>query len=401
MPYPLRDSRRNMLQPLALACLALAAGAALAEESPYYIGASLGVTHESNVFRRALAESDTITSGGLLGGIDQSFGRQRVFANGTVNANRFRNHDQLNNVSYGLSSGLDWQTIEHLSGTLRYSTNQRLANYGETTAPNINEKDVERTQQLVASVRYGISSAFALEGSVERRTVSFSAATDTRDYSQRVGSFGVRWGGTGIVTVGIGVRQTRGDYSGSGDQTSRRDIDLTATWQPSGFSQLNGRLSSSRETHSVVKDSEFSGLTGSLGWTYRPSPRTSINALLSRDTGSETTFYTFATPAPNVPPTVIGVDTSRITTALQLGATYELTAKIGLSGSLRHSRNSSVNSGSTGHDTLNVYALGASYQPTRSVGLSCHVSHDNRSTEVAVSTYSANTLGCSAQVTLR
>ncbi len=404
MPHHPRVEQRKLA--VAAAAAALLAGApAWAEESPYYIGGSLGATHDSNIFRRAAREADTITSEGIFGGVDQPLGRQRVFANANVNANQFKSNHQLNNTSYGLTSGLDWQTIEHLSGTVRYLTNQRLANYGDPNAPLTTEKNVERSQQLAATARYGISSAFALEGGAERRAVSFSLAGDNRDFTQRVGHLGLRWGGTGILSVGVGVRSTRGDVD-LGDKTSRRDVDLSVTWQPSGASVVSGRLSSTRETHSLANVSEFSGVTGSLSWTYKPTGRTQFAASLSRDTGSETTFTIFPSVLPNTPPFITSADTNRLTTVLQAVASYELTGKIGLNGNLRYSRNTTAQTGllspnTTGHDTLSAIGLSASYAATRSVSLGCNVGHDSRSTGVADSTYSANTIGCSVQVTLR
>ena len=75
MPHHPRVEQRKLA--LAAAAAALLAGApAWAEESPYYIGGSLGANHDSNIFRRAARESDTITSEGIFGGFDQPLGRR-------------------------------------------------------------------------------------------------------------------------------------------------------------------------------------------------------------------------------------------------------------------------------------------------------------------------------------
>ena len=63
---------RPTSRPLAWALgLAFTASPALAQESPWYIGASLGFRNDSNVFRTLTDEkSETSTSAGVLGGLD-------------------------------------------------------------------------------------------------------------------------------------------------------------------------------------------------------------------------------------------------------------------------------------------------------------------------------------------
>src|SRR6266436_4482934 len=132
MPKQLRAIARIALRPMPLAIGLAFTHCAMAETSPYYIGVSQAFTHDNNVFRRPdngtlPVLADTLSSTGLLGGIDQPFGRQHFFANGTAATNRHKNLDQLNNTSYGLAAGLDWSTVERLSGNVRASANQSLA----------------------------------------------------------------------------------------------------------------------------------------------------------------------------------------------------------------------------------------------------------------------------------
>ncbi len=125
------------------AFLALAlAGSAAAETSPYYIGANQALAYQTNIFSSTTGEIDSgISTTSVIGGFDQPIGRQRVYANGTVGYNYFANDAvrYLNNNSYGLNAGLDWQTVERLSGTVRLAANQSLAFYGAAGAPAITE----------------------------------------------------------------------------------------------------------------------------------------------------------------------------------------------------------------------------------------------------------------------
>ncbi|MFN6998373.1 MAG: hypothetical protein ACK4PH_29655, partial [Aquincola tertiaricarbonis] len=120
--------RPQRLLPLAAALCA--AGAAHAQSTPYYVGVSQTFTHESNIYRSRNNEvSDTISSTALFGGVDQMIGRQRVYGNATVSTNRFADNNDLNNTGYGLKAGVDWATIERISGNVELNANQSLARY--------------------------------------------------------------------------------------------------------------------------------------------------------------------------------------------------------------------------------------------------------------------------------
>ena len=56
----------------ALAALAASGSARADEPSPYYIGATQSLTHDSNVYRLSNGSSDTYASTGLVGGFDQA-----------------------------------------------------------------------------------------------------------------------------------------------------------------------------------------------------------------------------------------------------------------------------------------------------------------------------------------
>src|SRR5687768_12256267 len=109
------------------ACLVLAgmSAGALAQVSPYYIGGSIAYGHLSNALGQAddaplppgyESRSDNVTSVGLLGGVDQTIGRQRVFGDLTLRDNRYERNKLLNHRNYSVTAGIDWQTIERISG---------------------------------------------------------------------------------------------------------------------------------------------------------------------------------------------------------------------------------------------------------------------------------------------
>ncbi len=396
-----RRVRRLPLRLLALAAAAACASGAWAQARPYYLGASLGVTHESNVFRaRANEQSTTVTSAGLIGGIDQQFGRQRVYARGSVYNNAYSGLSLLDNVSYSLGAGLQWETVERLSGSLSVGASQRLAN---DTAPDlqpivINRKNIENARQVAARVRYGIAASLAIEAGYANRRVDYSTVEYiVREHTQDTANIGLRWSSSDLLSLGVGVRYTEVDRPNAliaapniiGPQKSkRRDIDFTAVWKPTGRSTLDGRISLTDQEYSTGITPDVSGVTGSLIWGFNPGGRLSFSASAIRDTGTETSFFQFA---PDQNP--ISVDNARISTQYGLQAFYELTAKTALNARIRHRSSSFANNASSSADS---YGLGVNWAPTRAITVGCNIARESRD-----NAYDADVFGCFGQFVLR
>ena len=422
VPVPVPVPSLSLALAVVFALALVSSPSARAETSPYYIGASQEFSHNSNLFRvgdSQASRSDTISSTGLLAGIDQPFGRQRLRLDGTLQTNRFSNNPDLNNTGYGLNAALDWATINRLSGTVSYFAKQNLANYGTPNTLQITSRNIQKTQQFLAQAVLGGVTILSFTGGYSRRTVDYSApAYDAQQFEQDSGNLGLRYRFSGALDVGGSLRMTRGRYphfqrAGGGfeaDTLDRRDFDLSSNWTPTGATSLSARVSFGRETHSVSSQRDFSGVTGSLSIDHNPGGKLRFAALLSRDTGVENSFLTLFDI--NGAPTRVVSDNSRLSTAAQLSANYEATAKIQLNATLRVSQRSLVDTltlsnggaatGNTGSDTVSSVAFGASYAPLRNLSLACNAAREDRRTSSALSsTYGVNSVGCLAKYLLR
>ena len=138
--------------------------------------------------------------------------------------------------------------------------------------------------------------------------------------------------------------------------------------------------------------------TGSLGWAYKPTGKTSFITSIARDTGTELTFVDF-----NPAGEPISSDFNRVVTRGLVGVSYEATAKIRLNASASQSRSRRLNNAGHGEfDTSNNYALRVTYQPTRTVTLGCNANREKRSAGSATfSNYNAEIVGCSAELRLQ
>lgn len=396
-----------------LAALAALAQPALAQQqaddtTPYYFGGSLGVARVTNLYRASNATNDdTVTSIGLLAGMDQRLGRQHLTLDGSLQNNRYSTYSDLDNSSYSLRGALNWQTVANLSGELSAKSSRALAdfNIGGGVTP-IFTKNVERNDEFAALARMGVATRFTLEGGWTHRRRDFSAVEyDRFVFSQDTGSLGIYGTPGANVKLGLVGRHTTGRYprypvgvaidpgtqlpvivSAPNDFT-RNDIDFTTNWSTGGSSTLNTRLSRSRLKNGLQGLRDFNGTTGAVGWDWRPTAKLQLGLQYLRDTGSESMIR--------------AIDLNRVYTSWQLDANYALTAKLGVNASASRGRSRRVADSSTpvadSFDNDKTYSLGLRWAISRGLSLGCQYSYVSRDSSVPQYVYTASSYGCTGQ----
>lgn len=424
------QQRRRLLAPsvraVAVAGAIVAAGLALAETSPYYVGASQSFGHESNLLRLndaatvpgGYSRSDTVSSTALLAGIDQPISRQRLRGDLALRHNRYSNNDLFNNQSYSANLALDWATVNRLSGTLAGSANRSLSSFNRQEVGFLREKNFEDTRTLDASVQLGVVTQYSLLAGASRREVDNSLGTpnvQSRNFTQDMASLGVRWQPSSLLSLGVGLRTTQGRYpqfqqlqdgSFRADRYQRNDIDLTAAYQASGASTVNARLSSGKTEYDLASQRNFDGVTGSLNWVWQATGKLRLNTTLARETGQDS----YAVSVFNTPTTA---DYSRINTTLRVAAEWAATSKIAATTSLSSSQRDLVRSlptpqGATstdsGRERTTSFAIGARWAPTRSSLVGCSATSERISgagTLAAATQVKNNGFNCYGQLTLQ
>jgi hypothetical protein len=392
---------------IAAALLMLASPLVMAETSPYYIGISQSLGHESNLYRvggnvglpaGAKSESDTIATTSLVAGVDQTWGRQRLNGNASLRASRFAKNDQLNNEGYGLNLGLDWETVARLSGRLGVSADRSLRSFDPAyQAGQAAERNIEDNNQVNATVRLGTVTRFTGEATLNARQVRYSAqAYAGSEYNQTGGSLGARYRLGGATTVGLAWRQSHVKYVSRNDPYKRRDIDLTGNWTPSGLTSLYARISHTSTDHSQSPARDFSGLTTELRGSTQITGKVKLTTRLSRDLSQGNSTFDFQGQTPSV-------EFDRVSTALRLGADYDLSAKIALNAGIDHIRRSfeGTRFAIVGNDRTTSLSLGARWLPTRAIQVGCNLSHDTRSVSQVGNPYTSNGVNCYGQFVLQ
>ncbi|MES2992054.1 MAG: hypothetical protein V4844_11575 [Pseudomonadota bacterium] len=418
---------------LSAAVVLLLAGATAAradEPSPWYLGVSQGFTHDSNVYRFKGGPSDNYSTTSLLGGFDQQISRQRVHANARVGYNKYQSESRLDNTSYSLSGGIDWATIEKLSGSVNVSASQSLAQFngnqsvlvpGTTTLSDTEDKNVLKAEQLSADIRWGGDGLLSLFGNYSHSRARYSGFQSLVSNSTTdSGSVGLNYRLGGRTTVGVALRRTRTDLPYGiapliavgtppsqaleilrnrdlykPDRSTSNNLDLLGDWRYSAQTAVKARLSYSRVTYDN-SGRDFSGLTGALDATYAPTAKLSFNASISRDAGSNTTSATYFDPATGQQNT-FQTGSSQTSDTLVVGANYAATAKTSFYANAAYRRGS--NDGSSVSDHFRTFAVGVNYVPARAWQLGCNLAHEGRSS--GAYSYDANVIGCNVQFMLR
>ena len=421
----LTSAQRAPWQPLLVALAAAAAcGAARADEpSPYFIGVTQSLTHDSNVYRAPNRVSDNYSSTGLVGGFDQPIGRQRVYANASVQLNKYQGQTTLDNTSYNTSLGWDFATLMKISGGLSFSASQSLANANNTnTLVPSTDRNLAQTEQFAARAAWGGDGALTLNTAYSHSRVHYSApAFASSESSQDSFSLGSNYRVGATLNVGAGLRMSR-SVSPQGVQVSAgvfeentskgQNIDLLADWRPTALTSTSARLSWTKQSNSRVGNRDFSGLTGALSATYAPTAKLGFNASLARDAGTNASFFNLTNPITGTTATGLS-ESSQTTNSLTVGATYAATAKISVNAGAQWRRSNLVDSftvagnGSNNerNDETKSLSLGANYAFSRALTFGCSLSHLTRNASASATfagfSYSADTANCIAQFTLR
>ncbi|MGY0195450.1 hypothetical protein ACWA7J_10290 [Leptothrix sp. BB-4] len=402
---------------LLLAVAAVACLPARAETSPYWLGASLAVTHDSNLDRAPAGvagqpvKADTDITTGLRLGLDQPFGRQRLQGRVDLNHHAFRRYGQYDHDDHLLNARLDWSSADLWSGNVLAETRQALDRTDVNASRTAAGRNLVRTDVFATTVRLGGPTRYTFDAGLTGTRVSYDTIP-SRNVRQLTGSGGVTMRPASGLQLRAGARHTRADYPEyvvagvRGDRVSRSDLDLGTVIEASGASTLNARLSRTRESHEAQLGRDYSAWTGSAGWTWKPSARLAFDTTLTRDSNVGNTAF-------ESPQFTFDTSDTRLRTSLALRASWELTAKIVLAAGTSLSRrtldnaltNSSGTAITSASDRTAAWDVGVRYLPLRNVELACGVRRESRSVSdpgVTITyAYALTVASCSGQLVWR
>jgi Putative beta-barrel porin 2 len=388
------QARRTALA-LAAGLTLQAAAVAQSADRPWYV-----LTSPTNEI------DDFISTTTLRGGINQTFGRQRLFANAALNHQRFQELKDRNNNGYNFDAGVDWSTVERLSGTVRLYSTRRQTDFNVGGIVPISLSNLERADDLEFRARLGVVTKLGFEAGVGQRRLRYSAFEFApRQYDQNYGSLGISYRPSGILGLSAGVGGAKTKYKAPEigqsvpDRARRSDVFVAANWVPTGASTVDARLAYTKQEFDRATSADFGGMTGNLRWTWKPSGRLSLTTVLLRDLSQDAGFLRLD-PSNNLQS---GADFAQTTNELSVLGRYELTGKIIATGGVAYAKRKLVEgfTGAVGRDNTTTLSAGLAWAATRTITAGCGTSYETRSgSGTGTADFDATRVNCYASVTI-
>jgi hypothetical protein len=371
-----------------------------AEEHPrgvdYFVSA--GVLYDDNLFRQPSgADLSTAVAGNLhrqdliervSAGLQGSWtlARQSFDFQAHGDDNRFKENDQLNNISGNAKVDWDWQLGSRWSGQLGADYARAMANFANNL---ILEKDLLTQRGSFAGASYLLGSRWVLNADVRWSSTSHSAdVRRTENDNIRTQKFGLEFRVSPNDSVGWNYRHSNANFTGVQDLNLvvvNRDYDESTStlWLKSvlgGKTDLSVEGGYLRRNYPNAAIGSYSGGTGRATLEWHPGAKTEIALTgwreLTAYVDAESNY--FVTTGARITPT--WSPTERISTSI--AASWERQKYIG--------SDPLVFDDTMRHDTVRSVQANAAYLPRRAVELDFTYRHEQRDSSQSTFSYVDN-----------
>jgi hypothetical protein len=295
---PVQRFRSSMITALVAALCSGAVHAA----APQVLSLTVGedYTYDSNVFRvhddtlpaGFSHRSDSIWTSRATAALDKEFGRQHLTASlgaSHVSYGSFSqlNHD-TNNVQAGWRAGFGAGSEAGLS----YNHSQTMSNLEDLTGSSY--RNMVTSDSLVADVALRVAGDWLGVGSVSRGGVDNSRSElKSGEYYVSAYDAGVRYSPRNGNFVDFRVRKSefqynRVDPSKADNSYEQNELRLSGKWVPNGTSSVESGVALIQSSHDQAsqQDLDYTGLTGYVNYTWKPTAGFSSSLKLARDVGA-------------------------------------------------------------------------------------------------------------------
>lgn len=402
----------------------LVAAPARAEANPWWFGAGAELSADSNVFRADAGDSlppgrsrsDQRLSTSVSGGLDQPLGRGRLKASASLVDVRHARNDELDHLGYRVDAGLEWASVGRLSGDVTAQLQRALVTPGvDDTETGRYERNLATRHQAAARVQLGLVTRWSAWLEVDAHRVAYSnAGWADSEYRQSSLHVGLRYSPTALGHWGLGLRSGRTRYpraqrladgSEQADRASSRGVELRAKLLPGGVSEFDARIEVGGTDFDRARARNIDGVTGQVGWIWRPSGKLKLETRLQRRRGEDFDQRGLSLSSAQA------VNETRTSDGLSVLLTHAWGAKLELSLRAAELRRDLVDTTSDaagaqvterGQDRSRLLAVGARWTPWRWIQLGCELSRESRRASGGLSSdFGVNVFSCNGQVTLQ
>jgi len=376
--------------------------------TPFSLSLSQDLTYDSNVERVEGGRADTVSATSVTAGFDKQYGRQTYSAALTGLIQRFQDLSIYNNDGFTAEVKVASDLGDRSRVNASFLRSRSLQDF-ENRSGVSDGKRVVTNSNLGLRFEHGLIAQWKVMSDAGYSTADYDKAAEENRTSRSL-RVGVRHSPSDLLYFETGLRHTMSDFpkrrvlQGSvneaiGEQINRWDVDFQAGLTMTGLSQLTARLNLTKEKQDTKDASkpddsarDFSGVTGSLAWSYTPRGKLSYLVSLSRDTnnsgGFTSTTYTSLR--------------DRLNTSLDVTALWRLTQKLNVRGNagvthIQEQERLQLDGDDLSEDssgTRGKVSLSLNYDLDRNWGFSCEVVRTERTRTVFNSGFSSNLYSC-------
>jgi hypothetical protein len=213
--------------------------------------------------------------------------QQKLFAVMSINEFRYDHFTELDHREYSIDAGLNWKLGLKVDGTLEALRSETMVPFSSVQFASF---ILQTEQREVVKIGWEFVPDWRIEGGGRYRTIDqTSAETPDINLAESYGQLALKYLGRAGLIAGLSGGYTVGNYSGPGassDPSYRQsNVDLVASYEPTGRSSFNGALGYSDRT-SASSYNAISGFTGELDYTYQLTGKTSLQMRLARTINS-------------------------------------------------------------------------------------------------------------------
>jgi exopolysaccharide biosynthesis operon protein EpsL len=415
-----RQCRFAVLAGGLVAALGFQAALVVAQEddsrNPFSFSVSQSFHRDSNLYRLPSdfpksavpkgkrSDNFSVTRAGVNFDSDRS--RQAFHAGLSASQTLYSTHSKFNNTSGNARLRWDWRAGDRWSGVLGYSYSESSVGFDETYHHSSNR--VERDRIIRQFSRANVSADFWWHpnwatgvGFSDIRNDYRNKARPYDKYDMQEASLNFTYRPSTGNRIVLSLRAEEGQYSNRkkkeelrpGETSMRdweqRDARLSAHWQVTGVTHLNGYAGYTQRKYDLAPNRDFSGVIGKIGFRWVPTGKAIIELAWRREIGADQD----------------AVSNYAVTQGWSLHPTWVVTSKIRLGASFEYLNRDY--GGDPGYGVVDIprdsttksYGVNFQYLPVPNANITLGFRSDRRDAERVFYNYRAQTMWLSGSFT--
>jgi exopolysaccharide biosynthesis operon protein EpsL len=363
---------------------------------------STSINYDDNVFRFSSPEqakaslgssdtSDVIKQLALGVVVNLRLSRQMITLSSSINNNSFNRFKNLDNTGKANSMRWSWRIGSDVYGELSAGETEAIAGFNENKSP---VKNTTTTSRQLASINWNFMPDWTINASREHVNYENALASfNILDREDDVYETGLRYQSQLDTQLGIAYRIADSSFPNRvgftqitlGNESTEKDIIVSAGWQPTAKTRLSARLSQVSLQRQGAAIGDFNGF--SQRWSLEHKPTEKLNFNISA--------YQDVAPVDDV------VSTYVKTRGISINPSWNITSKVLMRAGLAYEQRSYIGSAGVSlnntdrSDESTQANLALIYVPTLKSLLQLQYQGEQRTSNLANADYSYNNLNLS------